>query len=165
MDFLHDGITTFGNGERPHENELVAWDGFDQLDKESALQFFSGKTWRDVLSHLRGLKEEPLFGAAYFLEEWTVLSPSSLAYYARAYVEHLRETLASPHPDEEFIFYFLGALCQVAHMGTPFDPAQTSVLRTVVQQTAAASGALEYFADDIKHQAEQFLTATAGHHS
>lgn len=168
MDSLHDAITTFGCGERPHESELVVWDGFDQLDKEAAVQFFSAKTWRDVLSHLRGLKDEPVFGGAYFLEEWTVLSPSPLAYYARAYLEYLRETLASAQPDEEFVFDFLGNLYQVAHMGSPFDPAQTDFLRRVVQQTAeaaAASGSFEYFADDIKHQAEKFLTETAAHDS
>ncbi len=166
MGSLHDVITTFGCGERPRESELVVWDGLDQLDKEGAVQFFSGKTWRDVLSHLRGLKDEPVFGAAYFLEEWTVLSPAPLAYYARAYLEYLRETLASAQPDEEFVFDFLGNLCQVAHMGSPFDPAQTEFLRRVVRQTAetaATSGSFEYFADDIKHQAEKFLTETAAH--
>jgi hypothetical protein len=166
MDSLHDAITTFGRGERPRESELVVWDGFDQLDKEDAVQFFSGKTWQDVFSHLRGLKDEQVFGGAYFLEEWTVLSPSPLAYYARAYLEYLRETLASGTPDEEFVFYFLGGLYQVAHMGSPFDPSQTALLRRVAQQTAetaAASATFEYFADDIKQQAEKFLAATAAH--
>ncbi len=164
VDSLNDPITIFGCGDRPRESELVVWDGFDRLEKETAVQFFSEKTWRDVLSHLQGLKDEPVFGGAYFLEEWTVLSRAPLTYYGRAYLEYLRETLASLQPDEEFVFFFLASLCQVAEMGSPFDQDQTDLLRRTVQQTAelaAASGSFEYYAADIRQQAERFLTETA----
>lgn len=161
-------MTAFGQGERPHEEELVVWDGFDVLDKEGAVRFFSGKSWADVLAHLRGLKDEPLLKAAYFHEEWSVLSPQALAYYARAYLEFLRETLATVQQDEEFVFYFLGALYQVfyMHKGSPFSPTQTNLLRRIVErirEKAAALEAFDYFVDDIEFQAAQVLTEMDAH--
>ena len=71
---LREIMTGFGQGERPEEGELVLWDGFDQLEKEDAVRFFSGKDWPDVLTYLRELKDEPVFSGAYFLEEWSVLN-------------------------------------------------------------------------------------------
>lgn len=60
MESLHAEIMTgFGQGERPHEGELVVWDGFDHPEKESAVRFYSGKTWPDVLGHLRRRKNDP----------------------------------------------------------------------------------------------------------
>lgn len=163
MDSLHPEIaTSFGRRERPHESELVRWDGFDQLEKECAVRFYSGKTWLDVLAHLRGLKDQPVFGAAYCLEEWSVLAPAALAYHARAHLEFLCETLATAHPDEEFVFRFLGQLYQVVYMhkGSPFSPAQTDLLRRVAQrivEKAAAPGSFEDYGCDIIRQAQEFL--------
>jgi hypothetical protein len=108
------------------------------------------------------LKDEPVFRGAYFHEEWSVLSPRALAYYARAYLEFLQETLATAQPDEEFVFYFLGALYQVfyMHKGSPFSSPQTILIRRIVRRTGerAAGGLFEYFGDDIKIQAETLLT-------
>lgn len=155
-------MTGFGEGERPEEGVLVLWDGFDQPTKEDAVRFYSGKNWLDVLAHLRKLKDEPVFAGAYFLEEWSVLSSAALAYYARAYLEFLQETLASAQPNEEFVFHFLGQLYQVfyMHKGSPFSPAQTNSLRGVVErlgEKAAGPGSFEYFGDDIRLQAEKVL--------
>lgn len=152
----------FGQGERPREMELVSWDGFDVLDKEGAVRFFSGQTWADVLAHLQGLKDEPLYRGAYFHEEWSVLTAGALGYYGRAYLEFLRETLATAQPDEEFVFYFLGALYQVLYMhkGSPFSSVQTNLLRRIVErigQKAVAGASFPYFGDDIKLQAQTVL--------
>lgn len=169
MDSLHRELMTgFGQGERPEEDELVLWDGFDQPTKEDAVRFYSGKDWQDVLAHLRKLKDEPVFGGAYFLEEWSVLSPRALAYYARAHLDFLWETLVSAQPHEEFTFHFLGQLYQVfyMHKGTPFSPAQTSLLRRVVEwidEKAAVSGSFEYYGDDIRFQVQNVLTAIEAH--
>jgi hypothetical protein len=39
MDSLHKELmSTFGQGDRPRERELVLWNGFDDLEKESALR-------------------------------------------------------------------------------------------------------------------------------
>lgn len=165
MKSLYSKITTaFGEGATPDERQLVSWDGFDVLEKEGAVRFFAAKTWGDVLTHLRGLKDQPVFRGAYFHEEWSVLSSRALAYYARAYLEFLRETLATEQPDEEFVFYFLGALYQIfyMHKGSPFSPVQTNLLRRLVEhigEKAAAGDSFEYFADDITRQSEQVLSA------
>jgi hypothetical protein len=104
---LREVMTAFGQGERPEkEDELVLWDGFDQPTKEDAVRFYAGKTWLDVLAHLRTLKDEPLFRGAYFLEEWAVLNPPALAYYSRAHLEFLRETLASAEADTRAVDRF-----------------------------------------------------------
>jgi hypothetical protein len=170
-DTVHCEIATaFGQGERPNEDELVRWDGFDVPAKEDAVRFFSGKTWPDVLGHLQGLKHEQVFRGAYFHEEWSVLSPPALAYYARAYLEFLWDTLTTMEPDEEFVFYFLGALYQVfyIHEGSPFSAIQTRLLRRVVDwidQKAAALECFDYFVDDIKRQADQVLAEIDAHDS
>jgi hypothetical protein len=169
MDPLFSEIrTAFGQGERPDADDLVLWDGFDVPCKEDAVRFFSGKTWTRVLTHLQGLKEEPVFRAAYFLEEWTVLRPQPLAYYARAYLEFLTEALSSEQGNEEFVFAFLGALYQVSYMnkGSPFSPVQTRLLRRIVEEIgglAKAGSSFEYFGEDIQRQAEQLLTEMKAH--
>ena len=82
-------IRVFGNGKPPRPGTLVVWDGFDELDKEGAVAFYERKTWPDVLRYLRELKSRPEIGAAFQLEEWAVLAPDSLAYYARAHLVYL----------------------------------------------------------------------------
>ncbi len=171
MDSLHQEMSTaFGQGDRPDGSELVLWDGLDQPDKEDAVRFYARKTWPDVLAHLRGLKDEPLFRGAYFLEEWAVLRPPALAYYARAHFEFLSETLVQVPPDEEFIFHFLGQLYQVfyMHQGSPFNPAQTNLIRRVVQHIAERAmepGLFDYYGDDIWEWAEKVLAEMEAHHS
>lgn len=160
----------FGDGHQPHSSNVVLWDGFDQLEKESAVQFYAGKTWSGVLEHLRGLKDEPIFGAAYYLEEWSVLSQEALPYYLRAHLEFLLETLSSPQPDEEFIFFFLGQLYQVIYMhkGSPFNPAQTLLLQRVAQSVAENANDHErfaYFYEDIEAQVVKFLAELNAHDS
>jgi hypothetical protein len=160
----------FGEGHQPHSDDIVQWDCFDQFEKASAFQFYTGKTWSDVLEHLRGLKDEPDFGAAYRLEEWSVLSQKALPYYLRAHLEFLLETLSSPQPDEEFIFFFLGALYQVIYMhkGSPFNPAQTLLLQRVAQSVAKIANdhkRFAYFNQDIKAQVVEFLAELGAHDS
>ena len=169
MESLHsEMIAGVGQGDRPQEDELVLWNGLDLLVKEDAVHFYSGKTCEDVLAHLRSLKDEPLFRAAYYLEEWSVLSPPALAYYARAHFEFLWETLGQAQPDEEFVFHLLGQLYQVfyMHKGSPFNPAQTDLLRRVARQVGekALEGFFEDFGDDIWESAETVLAEMERHH-
>jgi hypothetical protein len=140
----------------------VVHDGFDELEKADAVRFYAGKTWSDVLAHLRSLRAEPLFRAAYFLEEWSVLAAPALSYYARAHLEYLWETLVDERPDEEFVFHLLGQLYQVfyMHKGSPFSPAQTDLLRRAalwIADETAGPDVFEYFADDITASAKRFL--------
>ena len=155
--------SSFGRGDPPRVHELVRWDGFDQLDKEDAVAFYSGKTWEDVLAHLRGIAS-----ADYQLEEWSVLSREALPYYLRAHLEYLVETLAEPECDEEFVHYLFFELRQVVSDddGSPFDPVQTRVLELVAQEVAAVMADRQepdfFWAADIKEEVAGFVAELHG---
>lgn len=119
----------------PNADTLVVNDGFDELEKEYAIGFYAGKSWQDVLKHLRNLKNEPVFGAAYYLEEWSVLSKSALSYYIRAHLEFLIDQLSNADPDELFVHSFVAQLYQVAHIykGSPFNQDETTFLKKVAE--------------------------------
>lgn len=134
MDSILDNMRkNFGLGAVPYASEIIIWDGYDQLDKRSAALFYSGKSWFDVLTHLRNLKYELVFGAAYYLEDWQFLSHIALPYYARAHLEFLFETLEDEEPDDDFVFQLFSAWYQVIyiHKGSPFSLIQTELLRRV----------------------------------
>ena len=165
MDTLRKEIAVCFNAERPpRADSLVLWDGFDELEKEYAIAFYSGKSWQDVLQHLRGLKDRPVSeGATYYLEEWSVLSQEPLSYYLRAHLEFLLDNLCSDQPDEEFMFSFIGELYQVVFMykGSPFSLEQTLLLGKVAQvvaKNAANQGRFAYFGGDIESNVEKFFS-------
>lgn len=164
MDTLRNEIAVcFSDEHLPSAESLVLWDGFDEFEKEHAIAFYSGKSWKDVLQHLRGLKDEPAFGAAYYLEEWSVLSQESLSYYLRAHLEFLLDNLCSTQADEEFIFSFVGQLYQVVYMykGSPFSLEQTLLLRKiaeVVAKNAKDEGRFPSFSGDIENNVEKFFS-------
>ncbi len=136
MHTLHANISaSFGHDKRPPLTDLVLLDGFDQYEKEYAVAFYGGKTWQDVHAYLQGLKNNVAAGAAYQLEEWSVLNPAYLAYYLRAHFEYLFETLNTEDPDTAFILYLLRELQQVIHAqkDNPFTPAQTALIKQVAQ--------------------------------
>jgi hypothetical protein len=130
---LDAGIPVFGLGNHPTTSALVVWDGFDQLEKEGAVAFFSEKTWTDVLKHLRSLKGS-IFGADFKLEEWEVLTPMALSYYLRSYLEFLRDELQSEETDDRFVSTWLLSIYQVAYMhkGSPLEPSETTALAAIV---------------------------------
>ena len=162
MNTLHANISSsFGHEKRPPPADLVVPDGFDQFEKEDAVAFYEGKTWQDVHAHLQGLKNA-VAGAAYFLEEWSVLNPAYLAYYLRAHLEYLFETLASNTPDTEFILHLLGELQQVIHMhkSNPFTSTQTALLKQLAQYVCdhtAKNNLSAYQEQDIEQYANQLL--------
>lgn len=163
MDTLRNEVANyFGREGQPSVNGLVITDGFDELEKERAIAFYAGKSWTDVLHHLHGLKNEPVFGATYYLEEWSVLSKESLRYYLRAHLEFLFENLYCNNPDEEFIASFVFQLYQVIYMhkGSPFSPEQTLFLKkvaTVIAENAKDQKRFEYAGNDIIENVKQFL--------
>lgn len=118
----------FGSGPAPSATTLVVWNGFDQLEKACAVRFYSGKTWEDVLAENR-------MGAAHKLEEWSMLNASSLAYYGRAHLEYLFETVEGIDPDDEFVSQLFHQLYQLVYMhnGSPFTDTQTDVLMRIAQ--------------------------------
>lgn len=116
---------------KPCKQGLVVWNGFDELDKSSAVDFFSGKSWEDVLHHL----QEPTVGN-FYLEEWAVLGPQAMAYYLYAYLEFLIETLSSQAgPNEEYVSELFHWLYQMTYMhkGAPLNSQQTACIVKVAE--------------------------------
>ena len=141
----------------PREHDLISWDGFDELEKQSARIFYLGKSWADVLEHLRAPATH------HYLEEWSVLSKPALPYYLRAHLEYLFEMLANPQPDGEYIYFFLGQLYQVIYMhkGSPFSAGQTHFLEEVARaliHQASNEIRFEYYGEGIQEQALKFLS-------
>jgi hypothetical protein len=71
---------------------------------------------------------------------------------------------------EEFVSHLLGQLHQVVyiHKGSPFNPAQTELLRRVVQwiaEKSAEQSLFEYFADGIEESAQKVLVEMQAHHA
>lgn len=116
---------------KPCQQELVVWDGFDELDKSSAVNFFNGKSWEDVLHHL----QDPAVGN-FYLEEWAVLGPQAMAYYLYAYLEFLIETLSSQEgPNEGYVSELFHWLYQIIYMhrGTPLNFQQTACVVKIAE--------------------------------
>ncbi len=95
--------TCFKSKQVPTPKQLVNYNGFDTLDKEDAVKFFSGKSWHNVLDHLRSLKNSVLFGADFRLEELSVLEQDPREYYLKAYLEFFFEILSTNEPDCDFV--------------------------------------------------------------
>jgi hypothetical protein len=107
------------------------------------------------LEHLR-------IGGAYFLDEWSVLNVPSLSYYARAYLEYFLENLFNKDPDEEYIYFMLGALYQIVyiHKGSPLSEKQTKVITSLVKLAVKKSEEGRFFKCfqvDIPEYANKFL--------
>lgn len=139
----------------PDKLSLVDWDGFDELEKKAAVKFFVAKNSGHLLSHLQQ-------GQGYFLEEWTVLTPRAMTHYARGYFQYLLEQLQNDEPDEEFVFYLMGALYQIIyiHKGSPFTREQTALIKGLVSyalEVICDNPVFEYFARDIENSAEDFF--------
>lgn len=147
---------------RPGSHSLVVDDGFEGLEKNGAMAFYADKSWEEVLKHLRNLKNEQVFGAAYYLEEWSVLSDTALSYYIRAHLEYLIDQLNGKNSDVLFVLYFIGQLYQVAyiHKGSPFSQEQTAFLKEMVGTVVALTkGNGDYDGLDIEQCAAQFVAA------
>ena len=151
---------SFGKGLPPAPHELIAWDGMDQLDKEEAQSFVQNKKWEHVLTYLQKLRPA---SAAYFLEEWVVLAPNAMSYYARAYIEYLIGTLSSEDPDTEFAANLFGQLYQLAYLykgHLPFVESQIQLLVAIARASAAIASEDElasYWERDIEEQIQKFL--------
>ncbi len=149
----------FGSGHLPNADTLVKWDGFDQLEKGTAVRFYSGKTWEDILlHHQRGGTRE--------LEAWSVLREPSLSYYGRAHLEYVFGTVDSANPDDGFVSNLFHQLYQLVYMhkGSPFTPAKTDLLVRIAKAIpmAAVERGVECLVDDyVMHNIELFLEELA----
>lgn len=149
----------FGLGPVPSEDALVKWDGFDQLDKETAVRFYSGKTWQDVLLHYQG-------GGTRELEEWSVLAEPALSYYGRAQLEYMFETANIAYPDDDFVSQLFHQLYQLVYMHkrSPFTPTQTDLLVRIAKAlpVVASERGVETLVDDyVVHNINLYLKELA----
>ena len=138
----------------PDKPSLVNMDGYDELEKGSAVEFFRGKNVGGILKHLQN-------DGPYYLDEWTVLKLDAIIHYAPAYFSYLIESLESKEPEEEFVFFFIGALYQLTyiHKGSPFSSAQTDLIIELVElavENSKDQARFEYFSDDIQDNAKEF---------
>lgn len=155
--------TLFPGVHAPSTAELVKNDGWDELDKDAALQFFPGKSWQDLLMHLRSITDHPTLGGWYLLEEWAVLEPAAISYYARAYLEHLVESVESEAPDEFYISEFFGSLYQIVYSARHerMPDAEWETFRQVAHSIATREWATSIDADFAPESAREFLAELA----
>ena len=92
----------FRNEARPAAEAIVNFDGFDQLDKQSALAAFAGKT-RDEVAALVGAGPTGIQGL-WGIEDLQVLEPAALRYYVEPFLRHL---LSRAFDIEDDFSYFL----------------------------------------------------------
>ena len=149
----------FGSGRVPRAEDLVKWDGLDQLEKQSAVRFYSGKSWEDVLLHLKR-------GGTHELEEWSVLHEPSLSYYGRAHLEYLFDTASSSNPDDDFVSQLFHQLYQLAYMhkGSPFTPPQTDLLVRIakaIPDVAVERGVDSLIDDYVLHNIDLYFEELA----
>ncbi len=152
----------------PNTKQLVEMDGLDALDKEGAVNFFSGKSSNHVLEHLRSRRGDALAGADYQLEEWSVLKAGARYYYLRAYLQFLLETLSEDDPDGGYVSDFFHQLYQTVFMyGTnAYSVEQEVLLQKIAAFTREAirkNGALHDSSDDIVENIDAFLTELKKH--
>jgi hypothetical protein len=86
----------------PAPASLVVFDGFDQLDKETAVEAFAGRTREEVAALIgRGPRGyEGLWG----IEELAFLEPAPLQYYLEPFLRHL---LTQEHRAPQDLSYWL----------------------------------------------------------
>ena len=155
--------SVFPTKHAPNANQLVIVDGLDVLEKEGAVEFFSGKSLQDVLEHLRSRKGDVLAGADYRLEEWSVLKPSSRYYYLRGYLEYLLETLSENDPDADYISDIFHQLYQTVFMygADAYNDEQEGLLRKIAGFTIVTIEnhvTLDDSRDDIANNINLFLS-------
>ena len=72
------------------------------------------------------------------------------------------ETLESEEPDDEFVYFLIGALYQVIYMhkGSPFNEAQTETIENLVHYSLRKENRdrFEYYGNDVKEYGELFFS-------
>ncbi len=147
----------------PNAAQLVDMNGFDEFEKEGALAFFGGESWKSVLEHLQMLNVNAIASADYKLEEWSVLRSNARYYYLRAYLEFLLRTLSERNPDEQYISEFFHQLYQTVYMyrSDACDDQQKALLQAVAGHTIEMIGNYENvdgWSDNIVENVSRFLS-------
>jgi hypothetical protein len=135
MEILDRLAAAFPDSGAPSRDTLVVFDGFDPLDKESAVQAFSGRT-RDEVTRLIGAGPSGIEGL-WGIEELEVLEPAALQYYLEPFLRFLI-AIEYSKPDE-VSFWLNYHLSEVIRRRGPeiFTVPQREVLEEIARHLAA----------------------------
>ena len=126
----------FGSEPLPSKDQLVRFDGFDELGKEFLVTHLSGKTQNEVLCLLR----EGEFGnGSTITEELELAEPVAIRYYLKPFLVHFVESIsAKPHALDDEVPFFLFAHIRniLAHRGKHiFTDSQIGTISAVVNES------------------------------
>jgi len=130
--------TAFPDRGTPPAGTIVVFDGFDQLDKESAVRAFAGKS-RAQVAGLVGVGPTGIEGL-WGIEELEVLEPEALHYYLEPFLRHL--VTRTDEALDDFGFFLGYHLAEIAKRRSGiFTPAQRRTLVEIARYRAGlASG-------------------------
>lgn len=100
----------FNASKIPTQNELVKFDGFDQLEKESAVKRFLGKSWEEVYNKI---VSHGGFGTGSDIEELLVMEPYGLQYYLKSYLLYCIKSEAEPRYENETVHFLIWTLREI----------------------------------------------------
>jgi hypothetical protein len=111
----------------PTESELLLHDGFDELEKVYAQKSFPGLDWLTLFNELKS-RTRP--GVSNLLEEWTILQPKGICYYARPLLLYLVTSLRDSTADDEFVGFLFWSLHSILKQkgSKIFNPSQIALL-------------------------------------
>jgi hypothetical protein len=114
----------------PGRDELVDFDGFDELDKKSAVKEFLGKSQAEVYQEIK----TGTFGSVSVIESWAVLKPAALTFYMAPYLKYLACDIDDdPNEDETAhdFFYYLNEFIRI-YGPIPLNRKQRDVLLDLI---------------------------------
>jgi len=92
----------FGSLRMPSKEDLVVFDGYDELDKEHALNLFHSKTQDDIYREI--VSGTMAVGSA--VEDLAVLSPDAFRYYLAPYLTYLCCGVDGDPNEDEGVHFF-----------------------------------------------------------
>ena len=102
----------FGLGPPPSREDLVHFDGFDELDKKHATEVFLGKTTEDVAKAL----SENRFRTQSDIEDIFVMEPAGYQYYLAPYLIQILRNETDDSEDLQlagFVMYTVSEIIRV----------------------------------------------------
>ena len=110
---------SFSNVTMPTKEELVHFDGYDQLDKEHAVETFLNKSREDILKVFTEENTIKSFGTFSDIEDLIVLTPKGVHYYIEPYFTHLLNSFEESKIDYEYLNSLLFAIIQILERDNP----------------------------------------------
>ena len=124
----------FGVGSPPSSDDLVEFDGFDELDKEHALAVFLGKTIDDIS---RALADD-LLGTQSDVEDLFVMKPAGYQYYLAPYLIRIIHNERDESEDLQLAGFVVFTIREIVRVrgAEAFSPGQRAALSEVGEYLA-----------------------------